>query len=187
MKTIIDFILKLLFTKKNNWVNDQHLNNVHEETLQLKYVSPVKDRYVTSPFGYRNLEGVKQWHSGVDYAGTTNKDAAAPCTCTLTHKLDYDLAFPCQFEWSQKSGWVRINNIPAGRGWTPYVVLKAANGIRFIYRHGTTAKEVGDTIQAGEYFYKIDTYGNSQGAHLHWEVEVEGKNVDPEKWLNENI
>jgi murein DD-endopeptidase MepM/ murein hydrolase activator NlpD len=199
MKTIIDFILNLFVSKKMqsaNWYNkiDITATKIDEVSASgnppLTYSSPVKSRYVTSPFGYRNFDGMRQWHNGVDYAGTTNKTAAAPCRCKITKKLDFDGLYPCQWEWSQSTGWKRIKNIPEGRAWTPYVILTALHNdkLRFIYRHGVlmSGYVLGGVVEQNETFYQLGNYGNSAGMHLHWEVEVNDQNVNPEEWLNKN-
>ena len=57
-----------------------------------------------------------------------------------------------------------------------------------IYAHmeiGTTPENlrVGSIIKAGEVIGTVGNTGTSTGAHLHFELLVEGENVDPEKYL----
>lgn len=197
MKTIIDFILNLFVSKKietQNWYNILNNPDKSKETFSvgnkpITYSSPVLSRQVTSPFGYRDFDGARRWHNGVDYAGTTNSFACPPCKCQIQYNYGYDIDYPYQWKWDITKGWTRITGIPEGRGWSPYTVLVALHdsGLRFIYRHGTTKYKVGDVIEQGDYsFYEIGNYGNSAGKHLHFEVELNGKNIDPEKWIEEN-
>ena len=57
-----------------------------------------------------------------------------------------------------------------------------------IYAHmevGTTPENlrVGSIVKAGEIVGTVGNTGTSTGAHLHFELLVEGENVDPEKYL----
>jgi murein DD-endopeptidase MepM/ murein hydrolase activator NlpD len=57
-----------------------------------------------------------------------------------------------------------------------------------IYAHmeiGTTPKNlrVGSIVKAGEIIGTVGNTGTSTGAHLHFELLVDGENVDPEKYL----
>jgi len=164
------------------------LNSVFKHfghTPPVVYCSPVKDRYVTSPFGPRKLSGIQSgFHYGVDYAGTTNKLACAPCDCKIIKVLQPDYKYPYKFVYN--GSWQR-QSVPHGRAWTPFVVLEPLHdsSLKFVYRHGDHKEKEGDIVKGGEYFYKIGNYGNSKGAHLHFEVIKNDKNIDPEKWLNE--
>ena len=57
-----------------------------------------------------------------------------------------------------------------------------------IYAHlemGTTPEnvKVGSIVKAGDIIGTVGNTGTSTGAHLHFELLVEGENVDPEKYL----
>ena len=57
-----------------------------------------------------------------------------------------------------------------------------------VYAHmeiGTTPENlrVGSIVKAGEIIGTVGNTGTSTGAHLHFELLVEGENVDPEKYL----
>lgn len=43
--------------------------------------------------------------------------------------------------------------------------------------------KVGDQVTAGQQIAKVGTTGNSTGCHLHFEVLMNGQQVDPEAFL----
>jgi murein DD-endopeptidase MepM/ murein hydrolase activator NlpD len=44
---------------------------------------------------------------------------------------------------------------------------------------------VGDLVQAGQVIGLVGETGRVTGAHLHWEIWVNGVQVDPLNWLNQ--
>lgn len=76
-------------------------------------------------------------------------------------------------------------------GWDPdgygnYVRIRHAGGYESVYAHlrATTVKL--GPIKAGDYVGIMGTTGNSTGIHLHFEVRLNGKPVDPELLIVEN-
>ena len=52
--------------------------------------------------------------------------------------------------------------------------------------NGTRAVSAGQTVAAGQFIGKVGNTGNSYGAHLHFEVKVNGSLVEPMSWLAAN-
>ncbi|SJN15274.1 Membrane proteins related to metalloendopeptidases [Microbacterium esteraromaticum] len=52
--------------------------------------------------------------------------------------------------------------------------------------HGTRAVSAGQTVQAGQFIGKVGNTGRSYGAHLHFEVQINGSLVEPIGWLRAN-
>lgn len=46
--------------------------------------------------------------------------------------------------------------------------------------------EVGQTVKVGDIVGKVGNTGRSYGAHMHFELIVDGSTIDPLPWLNEN-
>lgn len=89
------------------------------------------------------------------------------------------------------SGVVRISS-ESHYGYGVAVVIDSVVGgkrVSTLYAHmtnGTRAVQAGQTVQAGQFIGKVGNTGRSYGAHLHFEVEVNGSLVEPIGWLRVN-
>ncbi|MFC5434591.1 M23 family metallopeptidase [Microbacterium suwonense] len=52
--------------------------------------------------------------------------------------------------------------------------------------HGTRAVQAGQVVQPGQFIGKVGNTGHSFGAHLHFEVRMNGSLVEPVSWLRAN-
>lgn len=65
------------------------------------------------------------------------------------------------------------------------VIVEHAEGVRTLYAHAKQlCCSVGDTVTQGEVIALVGTTGQSSGNHLHFEVIVGGRNVDPAPYIN---
>ena len=67
------------------------------------------------------------------------------------------------------------------------VKIDHGNGVETWYAH--TSKmyvNVGDTVKAGDVIATVGSTGNSTGPHLHLEIRVNGKHIDPQDYLYNN-
>lgn len=212
-QAIKEFVLTRLNTDsditKENWYNNPtetnyqgfkgaygSLSGIMDESLDYKdqatWCYPVDNKRVVSKWGYRKIPGMKRhFHYGADFTSKGNKWSYAPTKCMVKTIVLPDKKYPYKWRWTKKDGWIRKKNIPKGRAWTPYVELIsiADPSIRFFYRHCKPLSwiDVDGIVEAGEDIIELGNYGNSQGKHLHFEVEVIGKKVDPIKFLNKKI
>ena len=46
---------------------------------------------------------------------------------------------------------------------------------------------IGQRLNAGDKVADVGNYGYSMGAHLHFEVRINGKTVNPVKWLAKKL
>ncbi len=124
---------------------------------------PTRGAYsISSHYGYRN-PGISGWgfHGGIDiirYGGSTGIPVVASASGTVV---------------TAYSGW-------SGYGHT--VVINHGNGITTRYAHmqpGSLCVRAGQYVYQGQQIGRIGSTGNSTGPHLHFEVLVYGRKVNP--------
>lgn len=65
-------------------------------------------------------------------------------------------------------------------GYGNCVIIDHGNGVKTLYAHlSSISVKVGDTLSAGDEIGRIGNTGASQGAHLHFEVHLDGEKVNP--------
>lgn len=124
---------------------------------------PTRGAYnISSYYGYRN-PSISGWgfHGGIDiirYGGSTGIPVVASASGTVT---------------TAYSGW-------SGYGHT--VVINHGNGLSTRYAHmqpGSICVRPGQYVYQGQQIGRIGSTGNSTGPHLHFEVLVYGRKVNP--------
>lgn len=131
-----------------------------------KYKNPVLKKgghKVTSPFGMRTIWGKQQMHNGIDLVGEGST-------------LDDIIAF--------EDGTVTVSKYSSTAG--EYVKLDHGNGNYTRYLHmkkGSRTVKVGDKVLKGQVLGYMGATGNVTGAHLHFDVNVNGSYVDPAPYL----
>ena len=125
--------------------------------------------YFTSRYGsrrqYFGLESdltYQGFHTGLDFGGGTGLPITAPAAGRVV------LTAPNQI--------VRGNATMIDHGW----------GVYSGFWHQSEFKvQVGDMVSAGQEIGLVGNTGRGTGAHLHWELWVNGVQVDPLDWLNQ--
>lgn len=127
------------------------------------------DYTIYSPYGWRYhpIWKVNRFHYGVDLGGVLGNPivAAADGTVILVSA-----------PWSgQNSG---------GTGYGNYVVIDHGGGVSTLYAHCKSIEvSVGDWVVAGQTIALCGSTGDSTGAHLHFEVRVNGSKVNPADYI----
>ena len=115
----------------------------------------------TSPYGVRTDPFTKNatWHGGVDLAHGWN----APINAAGPGKVVYA---------GYKAGYGRVVEVEHGYGF------------KSLYAHLNSIKvKKGDTVAMGDLVGLMGSSGRSTGPHLHYEVQFNGKQYDPAKFL----
>ncbi len=120
---------------------------------------------VTSPFGARPdpFLGTPAFHPGLDLAGEIGTKVHATADGTV-----------------ERAGW------DGGYG----NLVEINNGHDIITRFGHLSKilvKAGQHVHRGEVVGLMGSTGRSTGPHLHYEVRVDGKAVNPEKFLHAGV
>ena len=104
-----------------------------------------------------------RYHGGVDFAGApgTSVLAAADGTVVMVDRLQ-----------------IRGNTTVIDHGW----------GLFTLYAHQQeTLVELGMDVTSGQVIGTVGSTGRSTGPHLHWEAWLNGVNVDPMQWVQEDF
>lgn len=73
-------------------------------------------------------------------------------------------------------------------GYGNVIILRHSGGLETLYGHCSKIEvKKGDKVNTGDEIGKAGSTGRSTGPHIHFEVRVNGKAVDPLKYLNTNI
>lgn len=132
---------------------------IESHTVQGVYleVTPVSG-IITSRFG--NRESIRSYdHTGIDIAAP----AGTPIKATA-------------------DGTVKFSGYSGGYGYV--VKISHGNGIETYYGHCSSLYvSTGEKVEAGDVIAAVGSTGNSTGNHLHFEVRVNGTEVDPQYYL----
>lgn len=124
-------------------------------TGQLSY--PTDSRSISAGFPYYSGGG---YHGGIDFPVSTGSNvyAAADGIVSLVKYLDYSYGY--------------------------YVMINHGNGLSTLYAHNSQILvSAGQTVSRGQVIAKSGSTGNSTGPHCHFEVRVNGTQVNPLGYL----
>lgn len=125
------------------------------------YIKPISGGRLSSGFGKRSrpTKGASSYHKGIDWATPTGTAVFASCGGTVA-----------------KAGW--------GSGYGYVVYIDHADGRQTRYGHlSKVLVTAGQTVKQGEKIALSGNTGVSTGPHLHFEILINGSQVDPLKYL----
>ena len=123
------------------------------------FAHPCPSGYLTSGFGYRDFDN--SFHKGVDF-GTGG--AAVPTYAAADGRV-------LIAGWSNSAG--------------NWVVIQHSGGLVTKYMHNSALSvSSGQYVSKGQQLGLTGNTGNSAGVHLHFQVELNGRPVDPFNYLS---
>ena len=125
------------------------------------YIKPISGGRLSSGFGKRNtgIKGASTYHKGVDWATPTGTAVVASSSGVVT-----------------RAGW--------GSGYGYCVYIKHPDGRETRYGHlSKVLVSVGKTVSQGQKIALSGNTGVSSGPHLHFEILINGSQVNPLNYL----
>ena len=129
------------------------------------YISPLlgktRSNITTGYYGYSG-------HTGVDFAIASSTEILAVKDGTVVISE------------------AKRNSSGSYRSYGEYIVIDHHDGTMTLYAHGLpNSRKVncGDEVKAGQTIMLVGSTGNSTGPHLHFEVRINGKCVNPTEYL----
>ena len=145
-----------------NLSNRLNLLSTYKEALQnIPLKPPMQHYYVSSPYGPRKhpVTGKYRMHHGIDLAGTWQEN--------VTVSADGNVVF-------------------AGYHGSFGKVIRIKHNYGIMTTYGHLAKinvKRGDIVNEGQVIGKMGRTGKVKGAHLHYEISVNGKSQNPAKYI----
>lgn len=141
-----------------------------EKYWQGMFQLPVDSQYcVRSKYGNRrsyNSGALQSFHTGLDFG-----------ICSDANPFDI---------YAPADGVIVFTGLKTVRG--NATIIDHGQGVYSgLYHQAEIHVAVGDHVTAGQLIGKIGATGRVTGKHLHWEVWVNGIQVNPTQWLNETF
>jgi len=140
---------------------ERALKTQRERIRHTPSIRPVKRGWLTSKFGWRRdpyLDEVRH-HDGIDIAAEEGTPVYAPA----------DGVVKIASKFSQR-----------GKGYGLYVIIDHGFGIETIFAHlSKISVREGQKVKRWDKIGEVGNTGRAMGYHLHYEVRVNGKPMDP--------
>ncbi|KFN47270.1 M23 family metallopeptidase [Arenimonas metalli] len=118
--------------------------------------------YIVSGYGSRNdpFGRGRAHHMGIDI----DANGGDPITSAADGVVSY-------------SGW--------RNGYGNTIEIDHGNGFKTLYAHNAAnLVKSGDVVRAGQLIGKVGSTGRSTGSHLHFEIKLDGRQVNPRQYLD---
>ena len=144
------------------------------------FIWPTTSSYITAGFGTYYVWGFAQQHNGVDIGVGIGTPVYAAATGTVIISTVVT-SNPYGYGGSSKTSWSAAN----GYGYGNYVAIEHPDGKVTLYGHlSSVAVSSGQTVVQGQVIGYSGSTGNSSGPHLHFEVRLGSKPVNPMSYFN---
>lgn len=149
------------FSKDVKFLN-QGTKDLQNVNLSVNLFEPLESGKITSKFGTRNdpITGKESTHNGLDIGAESGKPIYAVLSGTIKK--------------AEKIG-----------GYGNCVIIDHGNNIETLYAHCKSLEVLpGDSVKRGQEVALVGSTGRSTGSHLHFEILIDGKKINPEKFFN---
>ena len=139
----------------NSW---KKLDQLQDGVIAIPSDKPVKQAAFTSSFGVRSdpFRGGSAMHPGIDLAGPTGTPIYATADGTV-----------------ERAGW-------NSGGYGNLIEIDHGRGIETRYGHlSKVLVKDGQKVKRGDLIGRMGSTGRSTGSHLHYEVRIDGRAVNP--------
>jgi murein DD-endopeptidase MepM/ murein hydrolase activator NlpD len=145
-------------TFKQLFMSWKKLDNLHDNAIAVPADKPVKTASFTSGYGVRSdpFRGASAMHAGIDLAGPNGTLIYATADGVITEAA-----------WNN-GGYGNLIKINHGRGIETRYAHLSVIGVR-----------PGQQVKRGQVIGRMGSTGRSTGSHLHYEVRIDGRAVNP--------
>jgi len=168
-RTRLDILTKKLYVQSNSFDEIVELaKNKEKMLMSIPSIMPISSKNlsrVASGWGYRihPIDKVKKFHYGMDFAAATGTEVHA-------------------------TGNGRVETLRYSSAYGNMIVIDHGYKHKSLYAHmsGFNVKK-GQKVVRGQIIGFVGNTGRSTGAHLHYEVHVNGKRVDPKDFYYNDL
>lgn len=149
---------------KQLFMSWKKLDQIEQGTIAIPSTQPVKGTALTSGYGVRSdpFRGRAAMHAGIDLAAPLGTPIYATADAVV-----------------QRSEWAN--------GYGNLVELSHGRGIQTRFGHlSKSLVQAGQRVKRGDLIALMGSTGRSTGSHLHYEVRIDGKAVNPIPFMQSN-
>ena len=168
---------KLTITEKNT----ENIEEVNTTTLDVAKSTVMKTEETTEETSIANINGVKI--ASVPVTGVISSRYGSVSSLRVSTHTGLDIAAPYGTAIKAVAAGTVTNAAYTG-SYGNLVKIDHGNGVETWYGH--TSKmyvKAGEKVNAGDTIAAVGSTGNSTGNHLHLEIRINGKHVNPQKYL----
>jgi murein DD-endopeptidase MepM/ murein hydrolase activator NlpD len=155
--------LEVLLKHEENQLQALESLNLGHHIENSRYLSgrPIKKGWLSSYYGMRKdpFHGKPAMHKGIDFAGKEDGDIIATASGVVS--------------WADER-----------YGYGQLIEINHGDGLKTRYGHNKTLLvNVGDVVTKGQVIAKMGSTGRSTGPHVHYEILLNNKQVNPLKFV----
>lgn len=162
---ILDVYIDDYLTSQKKEINQLTGALAHKKTILIDTPNccPLKNTYIYSDFGYREVSWGRVFHKGIDLPAGFKTPIYSPADGVVI-------------------------TVGKERGYGLYMIIKHSDTYTTRYAHlAGFAVRIGDRIARGDVIAYVGNTGRSTGNHLHYEVRKNGNPVDPKGFLSKKL